>query len=342
MKKIIFIFFLICSALLTGCSLVRILNYDITKQININRSDQEEAVLRRKIDGQEISKPELANLFPVAIMVENSADAWPLSGLNKANLVFEAITEASIPRLVAFYANDEEIEKIGPVRSARPYYLDWAEPYQPLYLHVGGSAESLGKIKSAYYKLIDLDQFFNWQYFWRDKWRYAPHNVYTSSELIKQALEDKNLNQPADFETWQYKKDLELDKRPQQVNDIKINFAAQYYKVRWVYNREENNYIRYQNGDIHKMSDGEWIKAKNIIAQVNKMQILDEVGRKKFDTLGEGNAYIYRDGEKIEGKWVKESLEKMMKYFDNNGNEIKFNGGATWIEVMPNIDYLRD
>src|SRR4030042_4903841 len=241
MKKIIFIFFLICSALLTGCSLVRILNYDITKQININRSDQEEAVLRRKIDGQEISKPELANLFPVAIMVENSADAWPLSGLNMANLVFEAITEASIPRLVAFYANDEEIEKIGPVRSARPYYLDWAEPYQPLYLHVGGSAESLGKIKSAYYKLIDLDQFFNWQYFWRDKWRYAPHNVYTSSELIKQALEDKNLNQPADFETWQYKKDLELDKRPQQVNDIKINFAAQYYKVRWVYNREENN-----------------------------------------------------------------------------------------------------
>ncbi|MCX6740758.1 MAG: DUF3048 domain-containing protein [Candidatus Parcubacteria bacterium] len=316
---------------------------DSKQNLNINVAlPTEEIVIRRKINGQEVKSQDEANLYPVAIMVENSADCWPQTGLDKADLVIEAITEASIPRFVAFYANNEEIKKIGPVRSARPYYLDWIEPFAPLYLHVGGAPEALQKIRSGKYDLIDLDQFFWSEYYWRDKWRYAPHNVYTSSELIKEALTEKELTTPADYPTWKYKKDLEPEKRPEQVSDIKVNFSDQYYKVRWVYNREENNYIRYQYGDLHKMSDGEWIKAKNVIVQVNTMKVIDELGRKKIDTLGSGQAWIYRDGEKIEATWQKDSINDGLKYFDTNSNEIELNGGTTWIEVIPFSDYLRD
>ncbi|MCX6742832.1 MAG: DUF3048 domain-containing protein [Candidatus Parcubacteria bacterium] len=329
---------------ISGCALVRILNYKIP-EVNLNKQPVnivEDNIIRRQLDGQEVKTKEEASLYPVAIMIENAADSWPASGLDKANLVIEAITEASIPRFVAFYVSNEEIKKIGPVRSARLYYLDWIEPFQPLYMHVGGSPEALSKIRSGNYDLFNLDQFFNSQYFWRDKWRYAPHNVYTSSELIREALIDKELKTAADYPVWKYRKDLEVDKRPEQVNDIKINFAAQYYKVKWQYNREENNYIRYQNNDIHKMSDGEWIKAKNVIVQVNAMQVLDSVGRKKIDTLGEGKAWVYRDGDKIEATWRKDTINDGLKYFDNNGNEVEFNGGTTWIEVIPKGDYLRD
>lgn len=328
---------------ISGCALVRILNYKISEpKIPQPQQPKEEEVLRRKIDGLEVKTVEEVNLYPVAIMVENMVDSWPQSGLDKANLVIEAITEASIPRFVAFYANNEEIKKIGPVRSTRPYYLDWIEPFVPLYMHVGGAPEALRKIRGNDYDLVDLDQFFWSEYYWRDKWRYAPHNVYTSSELIKEALVEKGLDTPADYPTWKYKKDLELEKRPEQVNEIKIIYSAQYYKVKWLYNREENNYIRYQNGEIHKMLDGEWIKAKNVIVQVNTMAVIDDLGRKKIDTLGEGKAWVYRDGEKVEAIWKKENIDDVMKYFDNNNNEIELNGGTTWIEVIPNADYLRD
>jgi hypothetical protein len=328
---------------ISGCALVKILNYKVSEP-NFNKPQElsAEVIIRRKLDGAEVKTEAEANLYPVAIMVENAADSWPATGLDKANLVFEAITEGSIPRFVAFYASDDEIKKIGPVRSARPYYLDWAEPLEPLYMHVGGAPEALKKIRSGKFDLIDLDQFFWDEFYWRDKWRYAPHNVYTSSELIKEALAEKELTTPPDYPTWKYKKDVELEKRPELVNDIKVNFATQYYKVRWQYNREENNYIRYQNGDIHKMSDGEWIIAKNVIVQVNDMKVIDEIGRKNITTLGEGKAWVYRDGDKIEATWKKATINDGLKYYDQDGKEIEFNGGTTWVEVIPTADYLRD
>jgi len=344
MKKTVGLFILFFIILfLAGCSLVRVLDYKkISEPQLIFRAGEEKEIIRRKIDGAEVLSRAEENSYPVAIMIENAADAWPLSGLNKAQLVIEAITEASIPRFVAIYATDDKVDKIGPVRSARLYYLDWIEPFRPLYMHVGGSPESLQKIKSRNYQLIDLDQFFQSKYYWRDtKWRVAPHNVYTSSELIQKALEDKNLTEPVDYDKWQYKSDLELEKRPDEISDIIISYTNDYYKVVWRYDREENNYVRYQRGKVQKMSDGEWLKAKNIIVQVNKMIVLDSVGRKKIETIGEGKAWVFRDGQAIEGSWVKESIEKRERYFDNEGQEIKFNGGTTWIQVIPNENYLQ-
>jgi len=341
-KKYYLIILIISIFIISGCALVRILNYKITdKEPQIIIRQQQEKILRRKIDGQEIDDEDKKDLFPVAIMVENNYEAWPLSGLNKAQIVIEAITEASIPRFVAIYANDDEIEKIGPVRSARPYYLDWITPFAPLYMHVGGSPESLRLIRSGSCNLNDLDQFFYYQYYWRDnKWRYAPHNVYTSSELINKALEDLELTESTDYQMWQYKEDLSADERPEQVNDVIISYTTTYYKVNWQYDREENDYIRYQKDKINKMSDGEWIRAKNIIVQINDMIVLDNIGRKKITTIGEGQAWIFRDGQVIEGKWVKESKEQREQYFDKEDKEIEFNGGTTWIQVIPSKDYL--
>ncbi len=345
MKKTIYIAISLAIVLvLAGCTLVKILNYKINTpdnlfNLNVNKTGEETSNLRRKIDGKIVDAQEKVNLYPVGIMVENNLEAWPLSGLDKANLVIEAITESSIPRFLAFYANDDEIEKIGPVRSIRPYYLDWAEPYQPLLMHVGGSPEALQLIKK--YDLFNLDQFFNDEYFWRDSWRYAPHNVYTSSEKITQALAGKELTKTFDFQIWKYKDDLTLEKRPEQTNDIIINYTKDYYQAKWIYNREENNYQRYQNNEIEKMSDGAKIYAKNIIIEVHKTVVLDDIGRKRITTIGEGKARIFRDGQMIEGKWKKEDSTALTRYYDDKDNEIELNGGTTWIEIVPNEDILR-
>ncbi|MBN1326123.1 DUF3048 domain-containing protein [Candidatus Falkowbacteria bacterium] len=343
-KPIYFIIFLTIVFILAGCTLVRILNTKINKpddlfNLNISQPAVDVSTLRRKIDGKIMESQDEINFYPIAIMVENNLEAWPLSGLDKANLVIEAITESSIPRFLAFYANDDEIEKIGPVRSIRPYYLDWAEPYQPLFMHVGGSPEALQLIKK--YNFINLDQFFNDQYYWRDNWRYAPHNVYTSSEKINKALIDKEVAQPFDYKSWKYKDDLVLEKRPEQTNDIVINYTKDYYQAKWVYNREENNYQRYQNGEIEKMNDGAKIYAKNVIIEVHKTIVLDDIGRKKITTIGEGNAWVFRDGEMIGGKWKKEDPTSMTRYYDLNDAEVELNGGTAWIEIVPNEDIIR-
>jgi hypothetical protein len=344
MKKAIFIIIILAAVLiLAGCSLIKFLNYKVTVDnvlnLNINKVASDESLMRRKIDGKILDSPDKTNFYPVAVMIENSSDAWPLSGLDKANLVIEAPAESDIPRFVAIYANDEDIQKIGPVRSARPYYLDWVAPYDPLYLHVGGSPDALNLLKS--YSIVDLNQFWNDQYFWRDNWRYAPHNVYTSSEKISAALSDKNLTTGQDFETWKYKDDLNLTKRPDQVNDVVINYNTGSYQAKWQYNKQDNNYLRYQGGNVEKMSDGAEIYAKNVIIEVHNMVVLDDVGRKKITTIGEGKALIFEDGQVTIGTWQKDDVNNNTRYLDDKGNDIQLNGGTTWIEVVPNENILR-
>ena len=124
----------------------------------------------------------------VAVIVENHKDAQPLAGITQADIVYEAPAEGGIPRLLALFRKNTLIEKVGPVRSARPYFLDWLSEYgTPLFFHVGGSPESLRRI--AQENIRDMDEFSRSWYFWRSSQRRAPHNTYTSSKLWKRAGE---------------------------------------------------------------------------------------------------------------------------------------------------------
>src|SRR5687768_16361805 len=93
-----------------------------------------------------------------------------------------------------------KIPEIGPVRSARPYYVDFAAEYKALYAHVGGSPQALSQLRS--YPGIDLDEIGNNRYFWRDKSRRAPHNTYTSSEKLIFARRDKKVPEQGSYKPW--------------------------------------------------------------------------------------------------------------------------------------------
>ena len=136
-------------------------------------------------------------------MIENMVTSRPQSGLDRANLVYEALAEGGITRFLAVFASGEEIEKIGPVRSARTYYLDWAKELSAAYIHVGGSPEALRLIPQ--YDILDLNQFYNSPNFWRAKERAAPHNLYTSSELLARAVVSKKWGPTGSFESWELK-----------------------------------------------------------------------------------------------------------------------------------------
>src|SRR5690606_30510274 len=102
--------------------------------------------------------PDINKRHVTGVMIENSPDARPQSGLQEADIVFEAIAEAGITRFLALY-QDTEPKHIGPIRSARPYYLDFLMPFDAGYAHVGGSPTALQQIRQL--KIKDLDQFAN-------------------------------------------------------------------------------------------------------------------------------------------------------------------------------------
>lgn len=286
----------------------------------------------RQIDGVLVTE-EKANLYPIAITIENMVKARPTSGLSRANLVYEALTEGGITRFLAFYASDEEIKKIGPIRSARPYFLDWAEEFRAFYLHVGGSPEALKKISQ--YQIFDLNQYFNGKYFWRAKNRSAPHNVYTSSKLLSQALKDKKIPLEGNYQPWLFKDGNEVKDDQSKINKITINYSTFPYRVRWEYSFLDNSYKRFQVEKPHLETDGSEIKVKNVIIQIVKTYVLDEIGRRRKETLGKGKALIFQDGQVIEGKWIKKTKGARTRFYDNLDQEIKFNRGIAWIQVVP-------
>ncbi|MBU1891020.1 DUF3048 domain-containing protein [Patescibacteria group bacterium] len=325
---IIVVIVLIIIAIVAGSYLFKS-EETVTGNTNSERNSNNISEEMRAIDGTwvEIGRE---NMNPVAIMIENLVASRPQSGVNKANLVYEVLVEGGITRFMAVYASGDEVEKIGPVRSARDYYLDWAKELNAVYAHVGGSPKSFELIPQ--YDIIDLNQFYNSQYFWRSSDRYAPHNLYTSSELLARAIRDKDFSETGDYESWEYSKTANP---ADSEKTLTIGFSTYNYLVEYKYNKTNNEFIRYQAGEPHTMENGEAISAKNVVVQYVKTRTADDENRLSIETIGEGDARIYIDGKEINGQWKKPARDERTKYYDSSGDEIEFNRGTTWVEVLP-------
>lgn len=273
------------------------------------------------------------------VMIDDHFDSWPQAGLDKAFLVFEAPVEAGIPRLLVFFFDDQDVQKIGPVRSARPYFLDWNNELDGLFVHVGGSDAALDKIISG--GTFDLNQYWLDQYFWRVLNRYAPHNVYTSTKLLAAYVknrEEAGLVPSRLYETWKFK-DAEFGAKT-EVESFSVTFDKPTYVIEWKFDEENLRYQRFQNGAAHIMEDGEQIWADNVAMIVTDVKILDSIGRRSVRTIGEGKAILLRDGKRFDGTWEKESESNRIRFYDLAGNEIEFNAGITWVEVVPDETFI--
>jgi hypothetical protein len=297
--------------------------------------EAEEGLVPRRLDGVLVD-PSQANFWPVAVMIDNMTTARPHSGLDKAGVIYEALVEGGVTRFMAIFEASQRAKEIGPVRSARLYYLDWVKDYDALYVHCGGSNESLGAIGTRGIK--DIDEITGGsRFFWRDRSRYAPHNLFTSSKLLEHAVLDSGLkDQKPTYEPWKFKDDKPIEERPSDDKFIKIDFSSRSYLVEYRYDRENNHYLRSMAQRPHKDKiTGEQYTAKNVVVQFVSSRVIDAAGRLAMDTIGEGKALVFRDGEVIEGTWKKESRQSRTKFYDADGKEVEFVRGTTWIEIVP-------
>ncbi|MBU0731784.1 DUF3048 domain-containing protein [Patescibacteria group bacterium] len=291
----------------------------------------------RKLDGIIVSVED-ANKYPVGVMIENLAGdgVRPQFGLSRALVVYEVIVEGGITRFMALFGGEESTQ-IGPVRSARPTFLEFASEYDVVYTHAGGSPEALGAIDGL--KIKDINALTGGsKYFWRDTGRFAPHNLFTSSELLEYALRDKGLeNKEVDFESWDFRDGRPIKDRAEGDKFIKLFFSSPGYDVEWKYNRENNNYERLNGGVLQNDAvNGETITAKNIVVQIVPPEIpAGEKGRINFIVTGQGKAMIFHEGQAIEGIWKKKDRLARTKYYDEEGKEIQLIRGNTWVEILP-------
>lgn len=290
--------------------------------------------VRRLTDGVYIA-PEQQPQRWFAVMVENSADAWPLSGISQARLVIEAPVEGSIPRLSAYFDDTQtEVKQIGPVRSLRPYYSDWATGFEAMVAHVGGSPEALAAVDMQ--RIVSLNEFYWGRFFWRSLDRYAPHNVYTSIGLLNQGFEARGF-EDVELPMFTYA-DAEpaADARPDsQTVSIPFSSASSEYTARWEYHRETNEYRRYQGSAPAADEDGTLVAAKNVVVMYADIRVIDEVGRRSVKTTGQGEARLLRDGLAFEGRWEKTARTSALAFVSEGGNPLAFQPGTTWIEVIP-------
>lgn len=270
------------------------------------------------------------------VMIENSLDARPQAGLGQAGVVFEAIAEAGITRFLALY-QDTDPNNIGPVRSARPYYVQWALGFDAGYAHVGGSPEALADIKA--WGVRDLDQFYNSGAYHRVSSRAAPHNVYTSIAALNQLEVSKGYDTSKYTGFTRKKKAVPNKKQPPAAKSINLALSGPSYNAHYDYDAGTNSYNRSEGGAAHiDANTNKQIKPVVVIAMVTPYGLKSDGYHSDYAVVGSGPVYVFQDGGVITGTWAKADNKSQITFKDANGQPIKLNPGQTWITALSSAD----
>lgn len=270
---------------------------------------------------------ELDELPVTGIMIENSPDARPQSGLTDAGMVFEAVAEGGITRFLALYLESKP-DFVGPVRSVRPYYLSWLQGFDAGVAHAGGSAVALEKIRNEGIK--DLDQFSNTGPYQRVSGRYAPHNLYTSLNALIELQKSKGFTS-SKFTSFPRKLDTPIT--PTTAKSVDIKISSTLYNTHYDYDAATNSYLRVLAGKPHiDERSGKQINPKVVIALVLSQG--REGVHTTYNTVGSGRAFIFQDGGVTVGTWSKASDKEQLLIGDANGAPLGLNAGQTWLTAV--------
>ena len=275
-----------------------------------------------------------------AVMINNNHAAWPHAGLQDAYLCYEIIVEGGISRILAIF-NNQETAKIGSVRSARHYFIDYALENDAIFVHYGGSPQAYSYISNSTVK--DIDGISADSAFWRDKTlnKAYEHTAFTSMEKLKANAESRKLDLTSSSKLLlNYSVDeIDLSGYPDAIkaDNIYIRYSD-YHSTSYKYDAENKNYLRSMSDTEHVDAiTGKQYTVKNIITyQVSNYTLNDgeNKGRQELNNVGSGTGYYITNGYAVPITWEKSShsAQTVYKY---NGEELKVNDGNTYIQIQP-------
>ena len=331
-------------------SIIFILNPELLKKqekpedLSIQTQDE----LDSKLEQEPVKQVEIfsGTERPIAFMIDNNVNAQPQASINSTYMVYEIIVEGGESRLMALFKG-QDVDEVGPIRSARHYFLDYAMENDAIYAHLGMSPQAESDMKK-----FDIDSIngqiydtgksrTNSSLYWRVKHKNAPHNAYTNTSSILKISQDKGYRTTSDKESvLKYvTEEVNLESTDSQIANIVTIPYATNHKVEYKYNSETKRYTRYSKN--RKMVDEETnedITTKNIIITFAKNYTLNDgenKGRQDVVTVGELDGYYITNGKAIKIKCIKTDRTEQTTYVDLNGNEISVNDGNTWVNICP-------
>lgn len=303
---------------------------------------------------------ENSNQRPIAVMYDNNVGNYAHAGLQDSYINYEIIVEGGLTRIMALF-KDKDVALIGPVRSSRHYFLDYALESDAIYTHYGWSTYAENDIKSLH--VNNINGLYDDEPFWRDSKIAAPHNVFTSTNKIYEYAKKKNykttsndwkllnyttdnvvLNKPIGTKTVKNEetgKNEKIDiENPELIKADSLSIPYSNYQIRsYQYNSDKKVYMRFMNGEAHidKITNQQ-LSFKNIIIEKVSNRQLDSYGRQDLNTTPSGEGYYITNGYALPIKWNKESRTSKTIYKYSNGKEVKINDGNTFIQIIPEVN----
>lgn len=274
---------------------------------------------------------------PLAVMIDNHSDAWPQVGLQKAYMIYEIVVEGGETRLMALFKG-VNVEQIGPVRSARHYFIDYAMENDAIYAHFGQSPQAESDLKK--YNINDINGIAeDGSTFWRVKGKAAPHNAVTSTEkLLASANNKKYKTKSTNESVLNYTTDEVNLSDGQGAISVTIPHSDR-QTVKYVYDETNKVYKRNARGKAQTdWTTGEAITTKNIIITFCDNYTLSDSenkGRQGLKNIGTFDGYYITNGKAIKIKCTKEARDSKTVYKDLEGNIIKVNDGNTFVNICP-------
>jgi len=279
---------------------------------------------------------------PLAVVIDDFfPNARPQAGLSRASVVFEAPVEGGITRLLAIYL-EEDSPTVGPIRSARPYFVAWAAGFHPVFVHAGGAPAALALLRNVP-QVGDLEALARGPDFHRVKDKPVPHNLFSSTLAIRASAQRKGIDSPLPFTFSAHNPEALLSRRG-HAQSIHVDFSTPAvaspaaYAVSYRYLRRRNVYVRTQGGvPFVDSATGQPVTTNNVVILLVGVKPIpnDPLQRVSVETNGTGRALYFRDGHVVRGFWRKRSISSALLFLDSSGAEVSLDRGNSWIEAVP-------
>ena len=303
------------------------------KQVEDIVKDEQEPAFQSPLTGEKTDVE--PNARAVAVVVNNHPAARPQSGLHKADLVYEVLAEGNVTRFLAIFES-EQPERIGPVRSAREYFLKLAKGYDSFFIAHGYSPDAKDMLDNGFIDHLNGIQY-DGTLFKRADFRKAPHNSYITFDNIKKGGESRGYQLNGSPEGFHFLSEEQLENLSgDEAKRIQVSYGTSTFDVQYEYDTEATKYHRYANGEeTVDLETNESILLDNILIVEMDHEVIDNAGRKAIDLTSGGRGYLLQKGIRNEVTW--ENVGGRILPFIN-GEEVKFVPGKTWINIVPSLD----
>ena len=307
-----------------------------------------EPIIKKKVEKRLTIVDEDSNKRPIAVMIDNNVGYNSHAGLQDSYINYEVIVEGGLTRIMALF-KDRNVDLIGPVRSSRHYFLDYALESDAIYAHYGWSDYAKNDIKVL--GINNINGLTDEAAYWRDKKLASPHNVFTNIDTLYKYADD---NKGYDIETDDWKllnysadeinfKGPKVDEEtgetledPRTIaNSVSIKYSN-FHTTGYDYDTQNKYYLRTMDGNSHNdKTTGKQLHYKNIIIEKVKNRSLDSYGRQDLDTVGDGEGYYITNGYALPITWEKVDRDSKTIYKYLDGTKVRVNDGNTFIQIVP-------